>query len=176
MTDCRRILVPVDLAEFPARLAPCVRTVAQKFGAEVHLVYVERPLREHTAGMVPDISVTRKFAAEALAEAEAQISELAAQHFQGCAVVRTRVLEGRIAEQLASYVQAEKIDLIIIGTHGRKAVGHLVFGSVAEEVLKTSQIPVLALKPFRAPATHPFGLSVEEDKDLQEELSQYKTD
>ena len=175
MPGCSRILVPVDLADFSPRVVPWVKSVAEKYGAEVHLLYVEPSLREHTAGRVPDISVTRKFEAEAFAEAKQQLREIAEKHLGDCPVVKTGVVAGHAGHEIARYVRKERIDLVIIGTHGRKAIGHLVFGSVAEEVLKTSPVPVLALKPFRASSPQTFGISTEADPSLDEELSQYQS-
>jgi nucleotide-binding universal stress UspA family protein len=176
MPICKRILVPVDLADFSPRIAPYVKTVVEKFGAEVHLLYVERELKEYTSGRVPDISITRKFEAEALHEAEAQLRKIAEEHLQGCPAVIARVETGHAAESIIRYVRAEKIDLIILGTHGKRAVEHLVFGSVAEEVLKRSTVPVLAMNPFQAEASRgPFDFSTQGDEALREELDQYKS-
>jgi nucleotide-binding universal stress UspA family protein len=55
----------------------------------------------------------------------------------------TLVITGDSAEQVLNTARGLDIDLIIMGTHGRKGLGHLVLGSVAEKVVRESQIPVL---------------------------------
>lgn len=174
MPSCKKILVPVDLADFSLKIVPYVKTVTKKFEAEIHLLFVESKLKEYTSGHVPEISVTKKFEAEAFQEAERALLKIAEEHLTECPVIKTKVIPGHAPEEILNYVQSEKIDLIILGTHGKRAIEHLVFGSVAEEVLKESSVPVLAVNPFKV--TTPkgsFDLSVEEDEALKEELEQY---
>lgn len=175
MVECRKILAPVDLADFSPRIVPYVRTAVERLGAELHLLYVVSLLREYTAGHVPDIEVTRRFESEALQEARRDLERLAARHFPGCRPATLRVVEGHPADEIVKYVEAEGIDLIVIGTHGRKAIDRLIFGSIAEQVLKHSPVPVLAVKPFGRKAKTPFDFSVEGDEDLAQELEQYKS-
>jgi nucleotide-binding universal stress UspA family protein len=56
---------------------------------------------------------------------------------------------GDASEQILSYVEDQKIDLIIMGTHGRKGMDKIIFGSVAERVVKSSPVPVLVVNPFK---------------------------
>lgn len=176
MPVCKKVLVPVDLEDFSKKIVPYVKTVVDKFEAEVHLLFVERVLKEYTSGHVPDISITRKFEAEALEEAEEQLRAIADEHFKGCPTIKTSVIPGHAAEEITNYVRSEKIDLIILGTHGRKAIDHLVFGSVAEEVLKVSTVPVLAMNPSKLTSSKgSLDLSVEGDEEIREELDQYKS-
>lgn len=176
MPACKRVLVPVDLADFSPRIVPYVRKVAETFQAEVHLLFVERPLKEVTAGQVPDISVTRKFEQEALRDAEGQLRAIAREHLAACPAVKTRVLVGHAAEKIVGYVRSERIDLIILGTHGKRAMEHLVFGSIAEEVLKQSTVPVLAMNPFKVRRPKdPFDFSSDGDEASREELEQYES-
>lgn len=176
MPACRKVLVPLDLADFSPRIFPYVKAVVRAFQSEVHLLYVKRPLRELTAGQVPDISITRRFEAEAVQEAEQQLRALAVEHLPDCPAVKVRVAEGNAAERIIGYVRDETIDLVVLGTHGKRAVEHLVFGSIAEEVLKESTVPVLAMNPFRLrPPKDPFDFSTGGDEDLRDELDQYRS-
>jgi len=176
MPSCKRILVPVDLADFSPRIVPYVRKAAETFQAEVHLLFVERPLKEVAAGQVPDIAVTRKFEEEALREAEEQLRAIAREHLSACPRVIARVQVGHAARKIMEYVRAERIDLIILGTHGKRAMEHLMFGSIAEEVLKRSTVPVLAMNPFKVRRPkNPFDFSSDGDESSQEELEQYES-
>jgi len=176
MPTCKKVLVPVDLADFSPGVFPYVKAVVRAFQAEVHLLFVERELREYTSGRVPDISVTRRFEAEALQEAEQQLRALAGEHLTDCPVVKTRVVTGNAAEEILRHVRAEGIDLVVLGTRGKRAMEHLVFGSIAEEVLKRSTVPVLAMNPFKLKAPgDPFDFSAKGDEELREELDQYKS-
>jgi nucleotide-binding universal stress UspA family protein len=55
---------------------------------------------------------------------------------------------GDAAEEILKYVRSEGIDLIIMGTHGRKGLEKIVFGSVAERVVQKSPVPVLTINPY----------------------------
>ena len=59
-------------------------------------------------------------------------------------------IEGSPGDAIVEYAKAHDIELITIATHGRKNIGRLVFGSVAEHVLKHTGIPVLSIKPHEA--------------------------
>jgi nucleotide-binding universal stress UspA family protein len=63
---------------------------------------------------------------------------------------QTEVLSGKVAESLVDYVEANGVDMIIIATHGRSGVSRWVRGSIADRVLRASQVPVLMV---RAPGT-----------------------
>jgi nucleotide-binding universal stress UspA family protein len=56
------------------------------------------------------------------------------------------VVRGLIAPQIVDYAANQDIDLIVIGTHGRRGVAHLLLGSVAEHVVRTAVCPVLTVR------------------------------
>jgi len=176
MPSCKRILVPVDLADFSPRILPYVKKVAETFQAEVHLLFVERPLKESTAGQAHDIAVTRRFEQEAQREAEEQVRAIAGEHLSSCPKVTSCVRLGHAVQTILEYVRSERIDLIILGTHGKRAMEHLVFGSIAEEVLKRSTVPVLAMNPFKVRRPKdPFDFAADGDESFREELNQYES-
>ena len=55
-------------------------------------------------------------------------------------------LRGSPSMEIAGYAQSEKIDLIIMGTHGRSPMAHLLMGSVAEKVVRKAPCPVLIVR------------------------------
>jgi len=57
------------------------------------------------------------------------------------------VLIGRPFAEIIKYAQAQSIDLIVIGTHGRGGLSHMLMGSVAEKVVRKSPCPVLTIRP-----------------------------
>jgi nucleotide-binding universal stress UspA family protein len=68
------------------------------------------------------------------------------------------VAEGAIAEALMDIIRLHHIDLVVLGTHGRRAFKKLILGSIAEEVFRTASCPVLTVGPQTAPATAKDGL------------------
>ena len=146
MEFAKKILFPVDLSEVSPKIAPYVKEVASKFGAEVHLVFVARILQHFTSIYVPHLSVG-KFEAEIVEGAERKLQELVQEIFPEGSC-RTQVVLGDAAEEILNYAEAEGVDLIIMGTHGRKGIERIIFGSVAERVVKKSPIPVLTVNPY----------------------------
>ena len=71
------------------------------------------------------------------------------KHFMMSANITSSLVPGDPAEEIINYAQTEKIDMIIMGTHGRKGFSRIVFGSVAERVVKSSPVPVLTVNPYK---------------------------
>ncbi len=176
MQKCKKILAPVDLAEFSLGIVPLVKIAVEKLQAELHFLHVVPPLREYTGAQVPNIQITHTFQTEALQEAHKELMNLVQQHFPECPSPTVKVVEGHPADEILRYVASEGIDMIIMSTHGRKGIDRLIFGSVAEQVLKSSTVPILAFKPSRTPKTKKlFDLSFSGDEELEAELEQYKS-
>jgi nucleotide-binding universal stress UspA family protein len=147
MEAFKKILFPVDLSEVSPRVVPYVREMAEKFEAEVHLLFVARILQHFTSIYVPHPSVS-KFEEELLEGAEKKLQEFTEEYFKDVPC-RGKVILGDAAQEVLNYVQSENIDLVIMGTHGRKGLEHIIFGSVAERVVKHSPVPVLTVNPYR---------------------------
>ncbi len=74
-----------------------------------------------------------------------------------------------------NYVLSEKIELLILGTHGRNKIEQILFGSVAEKVITMSTIPTLTINLYQVSHLRKlFDISLEGDESLEEELSLYK--
>jgi nucleotide-binding universal stress UspA family protein len=142
----KKILFPVDLSEVSSKIAPYVREMAAKFDAEIHVLFVARILQHFTSIYVPHPSVN-KFEAEIVEGAEKKLQELVQETFPEGSC-RAQVVLGDAAEEILNYVESEGIDLIIMGTHGRKGIERIIFGSVAERVVKKSPVPVLTVNPY----------------------------
>ena len=61
--------------------------------------------------------------------------------------MKAEVVVGYAAEEILSLAENEDADLIVMGTHGRKGIDRILFGSVAEKVVKNSSRPVLTIRP-----------------------------
>lgn len=149
MQHFKKILFPVDLSEVSPKLVPYVKEMAATLDAEVHLLFVARILQHFTSIYVPHPSVN-KFEAEMIKGAEKRLEEFVDEYFRVDSP-KAQVVLGDPAAEILNYAQAEGIDLIIIATHGRKGLEHIIFGSVAERVVKKSPVPVLTVNPYRRP-------------------------
>ena len=148
MEKISRILFPVDLSEVSTRICSYVKTMVEKFDAEIHLLFVSRIFDYFVSIYVPHPSIDA-FEEEVRKGAIKRLNEFKEEHFSGEQAVKTAVVSGDAAEQILSYIEKEKIDLVIMGTHGRKGLDRVIFGSVANSVSKMATIPVLLVNPYR---------------------------
>jgi nucleotide-binding universal stress UspA family protein len=148
MPEFKKLLFPIDFSEVSPKMAPWALEVAKKFSSEIHLLFVARRL-EHLLSIYVDQVSIEDFENEVIRGAEEKIEEFANTHFHGYPVCKTRVVLGDAAEEILNYVKSEEIDLIVIGTHGRKGIDRILFGSVAERVIKMSPVPVMSINPYR---------------------------
>lgn len=150
MKKVKKLLFPVDLSEVSPKIAPWVLDLAKTFDAEVHLVFVARRFEQYTAVYVAAQSI-EAFEQEILQGAERSLEEFTKTHFESQGFTRCvpRVVLGDAAEEILDYVRSEGIDLVVMGTHGRKGLERILFGSVADRVVKMSTVPVLTVNPYR---------------------------
>jgi nucleotide-binding universal stress UspA family protein len=141
------ILVPTDFSRPSEQALTYARSLAQRFGASLHLLHV----------------VNRPLLAEGLA-AEAFMNEGTAMGSDMVEVAQDRlrkqapdatsasVVFGYAAKSIVQHASRLGVDLIVMGSHGRTGVAHILLGSVAEAVIRTAQCPVLTVRdPVKAP-------------------------
>jgi nucleotide-binding universal stress UspA family protein len=149
MESMRRILFPVDLSENPDKLVPNVITMVNKFNTDLHLLFVVRIFQYFTNIYVPHPSIS-VFENELVEGATKKMEEFKQAHFSTLKEVRNAVVLGDPAETILRYVDENEIDMVIMGTHGRKGLDRVFFGSVAVRVIKGSPVPVLVINPIKA--------------------------
>lgn len=148
MKEFRHILFPIDFSESSQKILPYVVTLSQAFGSTVHLLYVVRDLKYLTSFHVPHPSLDQM--EKEIAESSRQMMDkVCEEELQGCPRFVKKILIGDAAHEIIQYALEEKIDLIIMGTHGRKGLEKALFGSVAEKVVKNSPVPVLTVNPYK---------------------------
>jgi nucleotide-binding universal stress UspA family protein len=93
-----------------------------------------------------------------LLEAEAYLGQLAARlSDKGLEHVETSVWYGPAGPAIVDAAESGKADLIVMSSHGRSGLGRLVFGCVAEDVLRGTRIPILIVREPGAPVIRPLG-------------------
>jgi nucleotide-binding universal stress UspA family protein len=145
MVEIKNILCAVDFSEASSKVASYAQTLAKALNANVHVVYVA-PSREQYPyfGMPP--AGFQTFLDEVAADA-AKIMETFIKDNFSITNVSGKVLAGDTVEAILGYAKDENIDLIVMGTHGRTGIGKVIFGSVAEKIVKASRIPVVTIRP-----------------------------
>ena len=148
MKEFNKILFPVDLSESSPKIVPFVTTMAQKFESEIHLLFVARVFEYFSGIYVPHPSISR-FEGEILEGAKKRLKEFTEEYFSDFPGTGAEVVAGDISEEILKCAGSNGIDLLIMGTHGRKGLEKVVFGSVAERVAKASPVPVLLVNPYK---------------------------
>jgi len=146
----RKVLVPLDGSELAECVLPHVKDlVKENFTGEVILVNVFYPYfplpEEKDLFTYGDFKATKeRIRQSSIKYLDYLQSKLASEGI----TVKTEILTGsRPAETISEYAQDNGIDLIIISTHGYTGLKKMMFGSVALEVLHSSHIPVLLVRP-----------------------------
>jgi nucleotide-binding universal stress UspA family protein len=151
----RRILVPVDGSETSMSVIGSTEKFAQLYGSEILVLHVVPPYMPTGAllpGMEAAFPITRP---EPLPSDEDAITQKAAERFRHAGLKASRVtVEGEPASEILDLSLNRGADLIAIGTHGRSGLGRWALGSVAERVLRSTEVPLLLVRtPTRAKAT-----------------------
>jgi nucleotide-binding universal stress UspA family protein len=148
MQEFKKILFPVDLSESSDKILPYVQTVAKKFDSKIYILFAARVFDYFTSIYVPHPSIN-KFEKEIIEGAEKRLYEFVDAHFTEFPGTKTVVVAGDAAEKIVEYIEDQHIDLVIMGTHGRKGMDKVIFGSVADRVIRLSPVPVMVVNPYR---------------------------
>ena len=143
MIRLTKILAPTDFSPHSEVALRYACEFAEKFGAELHLLYVMQDLISDFDGFY---AVPGNYMAEIKAEADRRLATILDPKWnKGKGVVRT-THAGTPFLEILRYADDKKIDLIVMGTHGRGAVAHALMGSVAEKVVRKAACPVLTVR------------------------------
>ena len=145
MPAIKRILCPVDLSPASEKLAAYTKEIAEKFDAEVFCMYVAPRMNRYAELYVQEEDL-QKVVQSILSGSKERMKTFLAEHMQGIKVTG-KVVVGYAPEEILKSVKEEEIDLVIMGTHGRRGINLIIFGSVAEQVVKSSPVPVLTVRP-----------------------------
>jgi nucleotide-binding universal stress UspA family protein len=125
----REIVLATDFSEASESAVQTARDYAHLFGARVHLLHVASSDEENLAPLLAGLADT----------------------FIPTATVVRAIRGGVPAREIVTYAREHRIDLIILGTHGRTGMSRALLGSVAERVVRTAPCPVLTVAAtFRA--------------------------
>jgi nucleotide-binding universal stress UspA family protein len=144
----RKVMVPLDGTTFAEHALPLARSIARRSGAELHLVAVVPPL---TGGYTEGVFFsTAELDAEAVERQEAYLDGVRERLGEGLHLT-TAVLEGDIATSLSAHAAARDVELVVMATHGRGPLARFWLGSVADQVMRFSHLPILLVRPEEEP-------------------------
>lgn len=148
------IVVPVDYSDHSQHALEYAGELASRFGAKVEVVHVwDRPSYVPNTLIVPHGETVPRSLTDLIREnAEREMDEFLEKASLPNDVALTHHLEsGEPASTVIKHFEKQPCDLVVVGTHGRSGVRHLLLGSVAEKLVRLSPVPVLTVPPH-APA------------------------
>ncbi|MEZ5293317.1 MAG: universal stress protein [Vicinamibacterales bacterium] len=141
------ILVPTDFSDCSALALRYARALAERFSARLHLLHaVPSPFDQPWAAEIYAVS-QEQFTEAARKDSDGRLTALLTEAERTQFDVKVATEIGQPATTIVDYAVRESIDLIVMGTHGRGAVAHLLIGSVAENVVRRAPCPVLTVRP-----------------------------
>jgi len=162
-----KILVPMDHSDYADRALQWGASLADKYGAQLLLLHVVSRSSEDVPGRgALRTDAPLQFALDnpsvyyaatpppreavgvidLLERARSDLKDFAMAKLKGSLSVNPLVGVGKPAEEILRVAQEEAVDLIVMGTHGRTGLRHVLMGSVAETVMRTAPCPVFTVK------------------------------
>lgn len=147
MISLKKILLPTDFSEFSGAARDYACSLVEKFNAELHVLHVLQDL----VAMAPEPGMAFPPPGDYMKELEASAKQALEKHpgdslaagFQVQRILR----HGSPFLEIIRYAKEQDMDLIVMGTHGRTGLAHVLLGSVAEKVVRKSPCPVLTVRP-----------------------------
>ncbi|GBE37109.1 stress response protein NhaX [bacterium BMS3Bbin07] len=143
--EIKKILFPTDFMEGTVQAIPYAVDLAKKYGARLYIIHVIHEVTRATGLYVPHIAVDELYKSMQ-AEAEKEITRVYLEELRGFGDVEYKVLTGIPYEEIINFAENNAMNMIVMGTHGRKGLDRLFFGSTAEKVVKGAHCPVLTVR------------------------------
>ena len=160
MTTLHNVLVATDFSEPSDNALLYGRELAARFGATLHVLHVVQNINLSAYAAENFASLDPGLQTQIEDEARRQLDELLIDSDKsGPPTVPAVLTSNTPALAIITYARDHHIDVIVMGTHGRGALAHLVMGSVAERVVRLAPCPVLTVRRPEREFVHPDTLA-----------------
>jgi nucleotide-binding universal stress UspA family protein len=147
MIALKHILVATDFGEAAETALTYGRALARTFGATLHVLHVTSDIYMNAVGVDMYTASANELQRDLDETARKELQELVLDRDStGTTTVPAILTSGSPALTIVQYAKNKDIDLIVMGTHGRGPVAHMVMGSVAERVVRLAPCPVLTVR------------------------------
>lgn len=141
----KKILCPVDFSKFTEEVIAYAADIAKQYGAELHVLHVIPNLTYFTpyeSFLTPEnlVAVEKNIQNEVERDFGKILKHVGME-------IKKVVKTGVAFVEIIDYAKSEGIDLIVMGTHGRSGIEHILIGNVAEKVVRKSPCPVMTIRP-----------------------------
>lgn len=147
MITLKKILYATDFSDCARAAQTYAVALAGQFQSELHVVHVLADIMMMMPEPGSALSLPQNYLVDLKQEAERALDKtLADAAAKGLRVTRALRMGNPFVE-IVKYAEESEADLIVVGTHGRGGLGHLLLGSVAEKVVRRAKCPVLTVRP-----------------------------
>lgn len=146
MAEIKKILFPTDFSSGSGEVLSYALSLAKKYGASIDVIHVVHQIADMTNFYVPHMSfdVIEK---EMVDAARQNLEKVCKERLEGVVDYRIDVRMGMPHNEIIDAAGEFASDIIVMGTHGRAGIDHILFGSTAEKVVRKSTVPVLTVRP-----------------------------
>jgi nucleotide-binding universal stress UspA family protein len=140
----QHFLVPIDFSTYAEQALDYAVTLAKQLQARVTLLHVIQPplIAGADMGVWPSPAFVEELEAAVTRDLEGYLARVTAAGLAG----EIAVVHGVPSQEILDIAKARQVDLIIMGTHGRTGLPHILLGSVAEKVVRLAPCPVLVAR------------------------------
>src|ERR1700722_7515212 len=145
MLEIKLILCPIDFSEFSERAYHHAVSLAEHYQAKLVAQHVVELWRHPSASFAASAGLYEDFEQALRENGKKQLREFVKNHTHDEIQPELVVQDGVAADSILSFAQAQKTDVIVMGTHGRRGFDRLMLGSVTDRVMRRALCPVLAI-------------------------------
>jgi nucleotide-binding universal stress UspA family protein len=151
--EIKKILWPTDFSENSAEAIPYITTLSEKYGAEIHMLYVVEDVHQfdHIYGDA-NPEFLDEFQKKVIETGKELQDNICKTKFNYCPGYQKHIIVGDPAREIVKLAETENIDIVVMTTHGHgtspETRGYHI-GNVSDKVVKNSAVPVLTINPFQ---------------------------
>jgi len=157
-----KVLAATDFSDDSSLALGYAEDVARKYGAEITVLHVDQPLAPVIAspdlGPAMDVGAMSRIAEEQRVLAQRELDKIVQKFRDDGLKAKSLLKVGSPFLEILHAAQTENADLVVVGTHGRTGLAHVLMGSVAERVVQKCHVPVLTIRhpdrKFKHPLDH----------------------
>ena len=146
MPDIKKVLIATDFSDASEAAAQYAKLLAGAFGAQLHVLHVLEDLAAHAWTTEVYVAALPGVHEEMQRQAQERLDLVLTAEEQKRYSAAIVLRSGSPFVEVVRYAREEGVDLIVLGTHGRGAIAHMLLGSVAERVVRKAHCPVMTVR------------------------------
>ncbi len=151
MHTIQTIVTPIDFSDNAELILQSAIYMAETFKAKLHIIFIVQNFEDYSGFFVAKMTAPN-IEQDLLTGAEEKMHSFCSTYqevFEKANIeVEQKVLVGDVSEKIVEYSEEVSCDLIVMGTHGYKGLERIMFGSVADKVVKSASCPVTTINPY----------------------------